>query len=182
MCNFLIHLGAFSRSCLSIWIVTKTSSCRWISSSTMWLNMLSLQTYELRIAFAIDLPLPITAGRPSANQRDGFKDDFKLRWCRYWLPFEQELERRCKYILNIQNEEYHRTIRELVSWLERTETNIQNAEPIDLTVGTKQLKAQLTKFQVTRTLWYKYDYLYWRMYSPFHPRTYTLNWANLNPA
>ncbi|XP_046443833.1 dystonin-like [Daphnia pulex] len=47
----------------------------------------------------------------------------------------------------MQNEEYHRTIRDLVTWLERTETDIQGAEPIDLTVGTKQLKAQLTKFQ-----------------------------------
>ncbi|KZS18270.1 Muscle-specific protein [Daphnia magna] len=47
----------------------------------------------------------------------------------------------------MQNEEYHRTIRDLVSWLERTEADIQSAEPIDLTVGNKQLKAQLTKFQ-----------------------------------
>ena len=53
-----------------------------------------------------------------------------------------------------QNEEYHRTIRDLVSWLEKTEADIQNAEPIDLTVGTKQLRAQLTKFQVRKSfLW-----------------------------
>merc|ERR1712071_227787 len=47
----------------------------------------------------------------------------------------------------MQNEEYHRTIREILSWLEKTEDDIQKYEPIDLIVETKQLKSQLTKFQ-----------------------------------
>ena len=53
-----------------------------------------------------------------------------------------------------QNEEYHRTIRELVDWLERTEEDIQSAEPIDLTVGDAQLAVQLVKFTVSG-----YDFL-----------------------
>lgn len=51
----------------------------------------------------------------------------------------------------MQNEEYHRTIRDLVAWLERTESDIQRSEPIDLTAATKELRAQLTKFQVFYT-------------------------------
>jgi len=47
----------------------------------------------------------------------------------------------------MQNEEYHRTVREIVSWLEKTEDDIQKNEPIDLIVETRQLRSQLSKFQ-----------------------------------
>lgn len=39
----------------------------------------------------------------------------------------------------------------MVAWLERTESDIQRSEPIDLTAATKELRAQLTKFQVFYT-------------------------------
>ncbi|CAH1403534.1 unnamed protein product [Nezara viridula] len=47
----------------------------------------------------------------------------------------------------MQNHEFHDTMAELTEWLEKTETSIRQAEPIDLTDPTQIIQAKYTKFK-----------------------------------
>lgn len=47
----------------------------------------------------------------------------------------------------MQNHEFHDTMAELTEWLEKTETSIRQAEPIDLTDPTQVIQAKYTKFK-----------------------------------
>uniref|UniRef100_A0A0K8SMD1 KASH domain-containing protein n=2 Tax=Lygus hesperus TaxID=30085 RepID=A0A0K8SMD1_LYGHE len=47
----------------------------------------------------------------------------------------------------IQNEEFHETINELTEWLERTEVNIRQSEPIDLNESRDVIQAKYEKFK-----------------------------------
>ncbi|KAF6210750.1 hypothetical protein GE061_013860 [Apolygus lucorum] len=47
----------------------------------------------------------------------------------------------------IQNEEFHETINELTEWLERTEVNIRQSEPIDLNESRDVIETKYEKFK-----------------------------------
>lgn len=68
----------FRRNSLSIWIVTRISSCRSMSSSITWLNTPSRPTNRRPTAYEVDWQPPIADGTLYANQHRGFKADFSL--------------------------------------------------------------------------------------------------------
>lgn len=45
------------------------------------------------------------------------------------------------------NQQFHRIVDELLSWLERTETSIRASEPIDLTENTNIIRTKYNKFK-----------------------------------
>nr|BAN20712.1 calmin [Riptortus pedestris] len=50
----------------------------------------------------------------------------------------------------LQNEEFHDTVSELTEWLEKTESSIRQAEPIDLSDPTHLIQAKYNKFKEMR--------------------------------
>jgi sulfur relay (sulfurtransferase) DsrC/TusE family protein len=51
-----------------------------------------------------------------------------------------------------QNDEFHQIIEELVTWLEKTENVIRQAEPVDLTDKLEVIEAKYTKFRVSSSI------------------------------
>lgn len=51
-----------------------------------------------------------------------------------------------------QNAEFHQIIEELVTWLEKTENVIRQAEPVDLTDKLEVIEAKYTKFRVSSSI------------------------------
>lgn len=61
------------------------------------------------------------------------------------------------FVLNffcLQNHEFHQIIEELVTWLEKTENVIRQAEPIDLTDEIEVIEAKYNKFRVSPLIKY----------------------------
>jgi len=52
----------------------------------------------------------------------------------------------------LQNDEFHQIIEELVTWLEKTENVIRQAEPVDLTDELEVIEAKYNKFRVSSSV------------------------------
>ncbi|XP_067009872.2 muscle-specific protein 300 kDa isoform X2 [Anabrus simplex] len=71
------------------------------------------------------------------------------RWdavCRTAAQWQTQLERAL-----MENHEFHRIIEELVEWLERTETTIRLAEPVDLADDISVIESKYNKFRELRS-------------------------------